>query len=198
MADNYNINPTQGESLEAGGLDQSNPAMTYVDFADQMVRNSQAQQAQAEAIKQAQLLTKQRTEANAKGINPAEKGYVSKDEAMALIQAELSRQKLLSDDVKAQLQVWYDAAPQMVEQQDVKDFISRYQPKAAKNGAPFLATDQDASDKDKTDETGKPLVEGQMYSAVTDADGNVTYERGGQEKVDNSGSKEAATSEKAW
>jgi hypothetical protein len=196
MADNYNITTTQGQANEAEGLDQNNPAMTYVDFGNQIAQNARTQASQEEAIKQAQLLTQQKTAANAVGINPSEKGYMSKDEAMALIQAELSRQKLLSDDVKAALQQWYDAAPQMVEQQDVKDFISRYQPKAAKNGAPFVATDVDASDKDKTDETGKPLVSGQMYSAVTDADGNVTYERGGQEKPDNSGSKDAATLQK--
>ena len=198
MADNFNINTTQQQANEAEGLNDNNPAMTYVDFANQLVKNSQSQAAQEEAIKQAQLLTQQKKAASDVGINPETKGYMSKDEALALIQAELSRQKLLSDDVKAALQQWYDAAPDMVEQQAVKDFISRYQPKTPKAGAPFVATAADAADADKTDETGKPLVEGQMYSAVTDADGNVTYERGGQEKLDNSGSKDAAAAEKSW
>lgn len=199
MADNFNIQTTQGQANEAEGLDNTNPAMTYVDFANQLVKNSQTQAEQEEAIKQAQLLTQQKTAAAKQGINPSTKGYMSKDEAMALIQAELSRQKLLSDDVKAQLQQWYNAAPDMVEQQDVKDFISRYQPKTPKNGAPFVATAQDASDQDKTDETGKPLVEGQLYSVTTDSDGNVTYERGGQEKPDASdkqNAKDAATMQK--
>lgn len=201
MADNYNITTTQNQANESAGLEDNNPAMTYVDFGNQIAKNAQTQAEQAELIKQAQLKTQQGQAANAAGINPVEKGYISKDEAMALIQAELSRQKLLSDDVKAQLQQWYDAAPDMVEQQDVKDFISRYQPKAAKNGAPFLATAQDAADTDKTDETGKPLISGQMYSAVTDADGNVTYERGGQEKPDASAgadAKQQAADEKAF
>jgi hypothetical protein len=208
MADNYNITTTQGQANEAAGLDQNNPAMTYVDFGNQLARNSTEQARQAELVQQAMELTKQQklktgqeTAASDLGINPSTKGYLSKDEALALIQAELSRQKLLSDDVKAQLQQWYDAAPAMVEQQSVKDFISRYQPKSAKNGVPFVATDVDAADKDKTDETGKPLIEGQMYSAVTDADGNVTYERGGQEKSDGSDKlalKESEAAEKQW
>lgn len=198
MADNFNINTTQSQANEAEGLDQNNPAMTYVDFGNQIAKNAQTQAEQAELIKQAQLTTNQRQAASDEGINPVTKGYMTKDEALALIQAELNRQKLLSDDVKAALQQWYDAAPAMVEQQDVKDFISRYQPKAAKTGVPFLATGQDAADTDKTDETGKPLIEGQMYSAITDADGNVTYERGGQEKPDNSGNKDAGAAEKAW
>ena len=197
MADNYNISTSQGQANEAEGLEQSNPAMTYVDFANQLTKNDQAQQEQAALIQQAQLLNKQKQAAAAAGINPATKGYMSKDEAMALIQAELSRQKLLSDDVKAQLQQWYDAAPDMVEQQDVKDFISRYQPKEAKAGAPFVATATDAADTDKTDETGKPLIEGQMYSVVTDAKGNVTYERGGQEKQSGSEDKDAKTIQKS-
>jgi hypothetical protein len=199
MADNFNVNTTQQQANEAEGLEQNNPAMTYVDFANQIVNNSQNQAAQAEAVKQAQLTTQQRKAGAAAGVNPVLKGYMSKDEALALMQAELSRQKLLSDDVKAQLQQWYDAAPDMVEQQDVKDFISRYQPKTPKNGAPFVATSADAGDQDKTDETGKPLVEGQMYAVNTDADGNVTYERGGQEKPspeDKQSAKDASTLQK--
>jgi len=189
MADNFNINTTQDQANEAEGLERDNPSMTYVDFANQMVRNSQSQQQQAALIAQAQELAKQQklktgqeTAAAGEGINPSTKGYMSKDEALALIQAELSRQKLLSDDVKAALQTWYNAAPQMVEQQDVKDFISRYQPKSAKVGAPFQATAADAADTDKTDESGKPLVEGQMYSVTQDADGNTIYQRGGVDK----------------
>jgi hypothetical protein len=198
MADNYNISTTQGQANEAGGLDQSNPAMTYVDFANQIAKNANTQTEQQQAIQNAALMLKQKQAASDAGINPAEKGYISKDEAMALIQAELSRQKLLSDDVKAQLQQWYNAAPQMVDQQDVKDFISRYQPKEGKSGVPFLATAQDAADADKTDETGKPLIAGQMYSATTDADGNVTYVRGGQEKLAAGGDKEGQAEEKSW
>ncbi len=87
MADNYNINTTQDQSTSAGGLEAANPAMTYVDFANQMVRNSQAQDAQAEAVKQAQLLSKQKLAANAKGINPEMKGYLSVDEAVAQLKA---------------------------------------------------------------------------------------------------------------
>jgi len=209
MADNFNINTTQEQANEAGALERDNPAMTYVDFANQMVKNQQAQQQQAamiqraqELAKQSKLQTGQEQAASDLGINPATKGYLSKDEALALIQAELSRQKLLSDDVKDQLQKWYDAAPQMVEQQSVKDFISRYQPKNAKVGAAFKATDADAADTDKVDEAGKPLISGQMYSVTQDEDGNTIYQRGGVDKegaaADKLSLKESEADEKQW
>lgn len=204
MADNFNINTTQDQSLEAGGLEKDNPSMTYVDFANQIARNSQAQQAQAEAIKQAQLLTQQKTAAAAAGINPSEKGYMSKDAALALIQAELSRQKLLSDEVKTQLQAWYDAAPDMVEQQDVKDFISRYQPKEPKAGSAFIATDEDAKNPSMLTKEGDHLVAGQSYfdTGEKDEDGNAVYGRGGGEALNAQenklGVKESEADEKQW
>ncbi len=188
MADNYNVSlagPSAAEEAGAG-LDPNNPAMTYVDFGNQIAKNAQTTAEQSELIKQAQLTTQQRTAANAQGINPSTKGYISKDEAAALIRAELTAKNLLSPDVETQIQTWYTAAPDMVEQQAVKDFTSRYLPKEGKTGTPFLATTADAADTDKTDETGKPLIADQMYSATTDAKGNVTYVRGGQEKTDNS------------
>src|ERR1035437_5294011 len=157
MSDNFNINTTQQQANEAEGLDSNNPAMTYVDFGNQIAQNAQTQSEQAELIKQAQLTTQQRQASNAQGINPNSKGYISKDEALALIQAELTAKHLLSDDVKTQLQSWYEAAPNMVDQGAVKDFTSRYLPKADKAGTPFLATAADAKDADKTDETGKSL-----------------------------------------
>jgi len=188
MADSYNINTTQSQADEALGLNPDNPAMTYVDFGNQIAKNAQTQAEQSELIKQAQLTTQQRQAGAAQGINPVTKGYISKDEAAALIRAELTAKNLLSPDVETQIQAWYAAASDMVEQTAVKDFTSRYLPKEGKTGVPFLATAADAADTDKADETGKPLIADQMYSATTDAKGNVTYERGGQEKTDNSAS----------
>lgn len=204
MADNFNIQTTQDQSLVAGGLERDNPSMTYVDFANQIARNAQAQQAQAEAIKQAQLLTQQKTAASNLGINPSLKGYMSKDEALALIQAELSRQKLLSDEVKAQLQAWYNAAPDMVDQQDVKDFISRYQPKEPKAGMPFKATEDDANNESMFTKEGDHLVAGQSYydTGEKDKEGNAIYAHGGGEALAAQeaklGVKESEADEKQW
>jgi hypothetical protein len=200
MADQYLPFSTQDQANEAGGLESGNPAMTYVDFANQMVKNSQSQQEQAEAIKQAQMLTQQRQAASAAGINPATKGYMSKDEAIALIQAELDRQKLLTPAVQADIDKWYAAAPQMVDQQNVKDFISKYQPHEEKPGAPFLASPEQAANPSMLTKEQDNLVAGEMYydTGEKDAEGNAIYAHGGQEKVDKSGDKEAATAEKAW
>ena len=94
---------TQEQANEAGGLEPGNPAMTYVDFANQMARNSQTQQEQAEAIKQAQLLTQQKTAASAAGINPSEKGYMSKDEAQSFLSNWISNYVISNDDAPASM-----------------------------------------------------------------------------------------------
>lgn len=87
MADNYNITTTQGQANEAEGLDQNNPAMTYVDFANQIAKNSSTQAQQNEAVKQAQLLTQQKQAASAAGVNPETNGYLPVDEAVAELKA---------------------------------------------------------------------------------------------------------------
>lgn len=108
MADNFNVNTTQDQSLIAGGLNPDNPAMTYVDFANQIVRNAQEQKRQEElvqqameATKQSKLSTKQKTEADVAGINPEMSDVVSKQEAVALLKANGMKedviQKLLED-----------------------------------------------------------------------------------------------------
>lgn len=193
MADNFNINTSLASADQAEGLNPDNPAMTYVDFGNQIVNNSQKQALQEQQVKQAVLQNQQSTLSNKQkqqsdelGINPNTKGYISKDEALSLIKTQLIRQKLLTDDVAAELQTWYAAAPNMVEQQDVKDFISRYQPKEAKNGVPFVATDADADDKDMQDENGKRLVAGQTYYSTKDEDGDTVYARGGAVPSDKS------------
>jgi hypothetical protein len=87
MADNFNINTTQQQSNEAGGLDNSNPAMTYVDFANQIAKNASTQQEQNLAVKNAQLMLQQKQQAAAQGVNPETSGYLSVDEATAELKA---------------------------------------------------------------------------------------------------------------
>lgn len=167
MADNFNLHSDASELDKASGLDPSNPAMTYVNFANSMAENANRQKQQEQQVAAAALLQKQKQEAADKGINPNTKGYMTKDEAIALINAELSRQKLLTPEIKDQLAAWYDAAPNMVEAQDVKDFVSKYQPKGANttSGQPYLATAADAHNPNKKDENGDALVPGQSYQA---------------------------------
>lgn len=94
MADNFNINTTQAQSEEAGGLDPNNPSMSYVDFANQITKNQQAQAQQAALIQQAQelakqstLATKQKTEADAMGVNPELKDVFTVPQAVAYLKA---------------------------------------------------------------------------------------------------------------
>jgi hypothetical protein len=87
MADNYNINTTQGQANEALGLDNTNPAMTYVDFANQIAKNSATQQLQNNAVQQAQLMLQQKQQAAASGVNPETAGYLPVDEAVAELKA---------------------------------------------------------------------------------------------------------------
>lgn len=87
MADNYNISTTQGEANEAGGLDSNNPSMTYVDFANQIAKNSANQTEQQQAIDNAALMLQQKKDAAAKGVNPETNGYLSVDEAVGELKA---------------------------------------------------------------------------------------------------------------
>lgn len=94
MADNFNINTTQDQANEAGGLERDNPSMTYVDFANQMATNSQNQARQAQLVQQAieqtkqqQLATTQGQQAADLGVNPNLKEVVTVDQAVALLKA---------------------------------------------------------------------------------------------------------------
>lgn len=104
MSDNFNINTTQDQANEAQGLEKDNPAMTYVDFGNQISRNAteQARQAQlvqqaVEQTKQQQLGTKQKFAADAMGVNPEMKDAFTIDEAVAYLKAA----GIDNDDIQA-------------------------------------------------------------------------------------------------
>lgn len=177
MADNFNLNPTQSESNEAGGLDNNNPAMTYVDFANQISKNSQAQQYQQQLIDQAKLALSQKQNAAAKGVNPELKDFLSVDEAVAELKAAGV------DDDTIQSFVTALGNQQEVSRQSV-DTVIRKKQLGEKQGQAFIATDQDAKNTDMKDENGKPLVSGQSYAAQIDqTSGEVMYVRSGGEAL---------------
>jgi len=126
MADNFNINTTQQQANEAGGLDNNNPAMTYVDFANTIANNALNQQNQAQLVQQAiertkqtKLATGQKQAASDLGVNPELKGYLSVDEAVAQLKAAG-----ISDD---QIQAFQDSLgdQQMVSQAAVDTVIRK-------------------------------------------------------------------------
>lgn len=204
MADNFNINTTQAQSETAGGIDPN----TGLGIGNSLYSALLKQQSQEQAVQNAQLVNQQQALANknaagaaALGINPLTKGFMSKDEAYALIKAQIQRQNLMTPEVQKEIDAWYAAAPDQVEAQDVKDFASKYQPKSTTThlgqSATFTA-DQDiqvpngksAADiglQDMHDAAGNSVddatkSDGQMtahvpedgqYQVVTDNEGNI-------------------------
>lgn len=177
MADNFNINTTQAEANEAGGLDQNNPAMTYVDFANQIAKNSQNQQYQQALIDNARLQLQQKQAAAAKGVNPELKDFLSVDEAVA----ELKAAGVDDDTIQSFVQALGNQ--QEVSRQSV-DTVIRKKQLGEKQGQAFIATEADAKNPDMLDENGKPLMAGQSYTAQIDqTSGEVTYVRSGGESL---------------
>lgn len=175
MADNFNINTTQAQSNEAGGLDNNNPAMTYVDFANQIAKNANTQTEQQQAIANAKLLLQQRQQAASMGVNPELKDYASVPEAVAFMKAMGLDQDTIDSFTQSL------GNQQMVDKADIRSFIAKRQ-LTGKLGAVFVATAQDASDPNKKDENGDPLVAGQSYQSYVDPNtGETQYRRGGQQ-----------------
>lgn len=203
MSDNFNVNTTQDQANEAGGLERDNPAMTYVDFANQMVRNSQQQEQQAALIQQAQELAKQRklettqkTSANEMGVNPEMKDFFTVDEAVAYLKAAGV------DDAQIQSFVTSLGDKQVVSRAAV-DTILRKKEASAKVGVPFIATKADAGNDSMLTKEGDSLVAGQSYydTGDTDEDGNAIYGHGGKEPVDQTAKlalKQEEAAEKQW
>lgn len=186
MSDNYNINTTQEQSYDAAGLERDNPSMTYVDFANQMVKNSQAQQQQAALIKQAQELAKQKTlettqkqAANDMGVNPEMKDFFTVDEAVAYLKAAGV------DDEQIKSFVSSLGTKQIVSRAAV-DTIIRKKEASAKLGTPFIASNEDAKNASMLTKEGDNLVAGQSYydTGSLDEEGNAIYGHGGKEPVD--------------
>jgi hypothetical protein len=177
MADNFNLSLNGPSSADeaAAGLESNNPAMTYVDFANQIVKNSQTQQYQQQLIDQAKLAQSQRQAASDKGVNPNLKDYLSVDEAVAELKAAGV------DDGTIQSFVQALGNQQEVSRQSV-DTVIRKKQLGEKQGQAFIATDEDAKNPDMQDENGKPLTAGQSYAAQIDqTSGDVMYVRSGGE-----------------
>lgn len=87
MADNFNINTTQEQANEAAGLDQNNPAMTYVDFGNQIAKNAATHQEQQTLIDAARLALQQKQQAAVMGANPELVNYLPIDEAVGELKA---------------------------------------------------------------------------------------------------------------
>lgn len=108
MAENFNIQaPSLDEVLKSGGLDPSNPGMTYVNFANLMAQNAARQKTQSqqvaeasERIKQLQLESRQKQAVEEAGINPELKDYLSKDEAVALLKVNGVKQEHIDEFIK--------------------------------------------------------------------------------------------------
>lgn len=186
MADNFNINTTQDQANEGAGLERDNPSMTSVDFANQMVKNQQAQAEQAALIQQAQELakqnklgTKQKTEADAMGVNPEMKDFFTKDEAVAYLKAAGV------DDGQIESFISALGSKQIVSRAAV-DTIIRKKEASVKVGQPFIASAEDAKNSSIVTKEGDQLVEGQSYfdTGEKDEDGNAIYGHGGKEPTD--------------
>lgn len=203
MAENFNINTTQDQANQGEGLERDNPSMTYVDFANQMVKNQQSQAQQAAMIEQAQelakqqkLATKQKTSADEMGVNPEMKDFFTVDEAVAYLKAAGV------DDDQIQSFVTSLGTKQVVSRAAV-DTIIRKKEAAVKVGQPFIASAEDAKNSSLVTKEGDQLVEGQSYfdTGEKDDDGNGIYGHGGKEPVDQTAKlhlKEEEAAEKQW
>jgi len=195
MAENFNIQTTQQQANEAEGLNDNNPAMTYVDFANQIARNSQQQQYQQALIDQAKLKLKQSQSAADLGVNPELKDFLSVQEAVG----ELKAAGVSDDDIKAFTDSIGDQKE--VSRQSV-DTVIRKKQLAQRAGQPFVATDEDVK-AGKVDEAGKPLISGQSYQAFVDPNtGETQYIRAGGEGIAAKEAgvdlKESEADEKQW
>lgn len=214
MADNYNISTTQQQANEAEGLDSNNPAMTYVDFANQMAANSQAQALQAQRVQQAQELTKQQKLSTTQGaaaadlgVNPNLKGYLSVQEAVAQLKAAGV------DDDQIQAFVSSLGDQQMVSQAAIDTVIRKKElsVKTTIAGKKFT-TDQDilipsgsnAADMGLVADPAKPGVghvpaDGEYQVAIDPGSGQpISFIPLGESPEDHQGAKDAAATEKAW
>jgi hypothetical protein len=205
MADNFNINTTQDQSLIAGGLDPKQPVTSAWDFANsiaQLARTQQTHEQQvaeaAERIKQARLMSGQKATAAEAGYNPELINTMTKDQALASLKLINEAKGLnISDE---QMKQWYDTLPDIVSRQEVEAFSTRFMGERTKTGQPAkFTTDQDiaipegstAADLGLIADTENPAVghvpaDG-MYQVMYDNQGNlVKVIPGGKEARDNS------------
>lgn len=179
MADNFNVNTTQDQSLIAGALNTDNPAMTLVDFATQITRNSQEQRRQEEMIaqaietsKQSKMSTKNKQEAMDEGVNPELENYLTKDQAIAFLMHEWGVEETDPEIMKLK-----EVLPNQVNRYTVQTLLrKRSQGMGKAIGSPFKA-EAKGMYYGTLDKTGDPvqLEEGQTYQAYVTEDGKINY-----------------------
>lgn len=149
MADNTPITSLNSELISAG-LNPNNPTMTAVDFADQMAKARQDQEAQEQAIARAKELTVQagiqtqnEQEAQAQGINPATADYLTPEQAVATLHLILDEKGVPAD--KDKIQAFVDSLNgKPVNRQIVEEFANRLSgEKTRANQAAKFTTEMD-------------------------------------------------------
>lgn len=138
--------------LVGRGLDTDHPQDTYVDFANNIVKNQQSQAAQEAAIARAQELAKQskldtagQQEAADAGFNKDLIGTLTPEAAVAYVKAALAAKKITGAD--AAIDAWgaqLKAEGRPVPKSEVEDFLSRTaKPSTHANVATPITADQD-------------------------------------------------------
>lgn len=219
MADNTPITSVNSELISAG-LNPNNPSQTYVDFANQLAKNSQEQQLQEQAIarakeltSQAQLQTRQGAEAEEAGANPLLVDTMTPEEAKAYLNIILKEKGLSIDD--ASIDEWVKTLPDRVNRQIVEAFASRFAKETTRSGQPamFQTTDKIAIPKgstaedlglieDSEDPSFGHVPEDGMYQVIYDNQGLIKkFIPGGKEPIDQSAKlslKAGESAEKQW
>ncbi len=191
--DNTPITSVNSELISAG-LNPNNPTDTYVDFAEQMAKNRQEQDAQEQAIalarervKQAQFQT---------GTEAPES--MTPEEAAAYLKI-VAQAKGLDID-QPSIDAWVQTLPPRVNRQVVESFANRFARESTRTGQPaeFGTNDKiaipagsTAADlglvADKTDPMVGHVPEDGMYQVVYDNQGNIKkFIPGGKEAPDTS------------
>lgn len=139
-----------GSELISAGLNQNNPAMTTVDFADQMTKARQDQEAQEQAIARAKELTVQagiqtanEQDIQHRGINPLAADYLTPEQASATLNLIFQEKGLPAN--KEMIQEFIDSlGGKPVERQVVEEFASRMSgEKTRSNQSATFTTDMD-------------------------------------------------------
>src|SRR6185312_4943693 len=176
MSDNFNINTTQAQSLEAGGLDPNSPGQT---LWDSMNKNQLAQQEQAQLVQQAIEKSKQagiQTQEDQSNLDTgayqAGKGLVPKAQAITTLKAGLDNSSIDDDQKASVLQDAEDTWPEVVSADEVHRMITAlHEGRVTKlgEGLPFPATGKEV------DGDGNPYPKGTMIQDIVDNDGNHTF-----------------------
>lgn len=180
MSDNFNIDTTQAQSYVAGGLDPSNPELTIGDTvaqnAQQQAEHAQLVQQAVERTKQAKLSTKQKTQADAEGVNPELENYMSKAEALQYIAHEWK-----VDESDPEIQKLADTLPEQVERHMIQTLIRKKDRFPSRPvGQPFQAKEGQSYPTDQSGTGAAQLQPGQWYQPMVDDGGAVSYIPSGQ------------------